>query len=209
MRVGVLASGGGTNLQALIDGAESDYEIILVASDRKDAHALQRARAAGITAEVIADPQDGPAIVSLLDTHRLDLIVLAGYLRLVPPDVVERFANKIINVHPALLPSFGGKGMYGSRVHEAVIEAGVALSGVTVHLVDEEFDGGQILAQWPVPVLPDDCAEVLQKRVLAVEHEILPEVVRQAARHGRPVVLRQFRKAFAPADDTFFDFEKC
>ena len=99
--------------------------------------------------------------------------------------------------------------MYGSRVHEAVIEAGVALSGVTVHLVDEKFDRGQILAQWPVPVLSGDSAAALQRRVLEVEHEILPEVVRQAARHGRPVVLRPSLGSFAPADTTVLDFEKC
>jgi phosphoribosylglycinamide formyltransferase-1 len=200
MRVAVLASGGGSNLQALIDEANGDYEVVLVASDRQDAGALERARTAQIPAELIPEPSNGLELASQLGGHEPDLIVLAGYLKLVPPEVIDRFSNRIINIHPALLPSFGGKGMYGRRVHRAVIDSGVNLSGATVHLVNEEFDRGTILAQWPVPVMAGDTPDDLARRVLAVEHLILPEVVRMAAKHGGPVPLRPPGESFISGD---------
>jgi phosphoribosylglycinamide formyltransferase 1 len=186
VRVAVLASGGGTNFQALVDRfnkpGESPVRVELLVASRAGIGAVARAAAAGIHAAVL-DPRvvgsermEGE-LLRELEAHRIDLVVLAGYLRLVPPGVVARFGGRIINIHPALLPAFGGPGMYGQRVHQAVLEAGVRVSGVTVHEVHEEFDSGTILAQWPVPVLPGDTPETLATRVLAVEHRVLPAVV--------------------------------
>ena len=120
--------------------------------------------------------------IDALESARVDLVALAGYLRLIPPAVVGRFHYRILNIHPALLPSFGGKGMYGSRVHQAVLDAGCRITGPTVHMVDERYDHGRILAQWPVPVLEDDTPETLGKRVLAVEHVLYPAAVEWLAR---------------------------
>ncbi len=191
MRVAVLASGSGTNLQALLDDLRDDAlaRVALVASNRRDAGALERARAAGVATALIADPADGAAIVALLRAHRVDLVILAGYLKLVPEPVVAAFRARMVNIHPALLPAFGGAGMYGRRVHEAVLASGAAISGVSVHLVTAEYDRGPIVAQWPVPVAPGDTPETLAARVLAVEHRLLPAVVRAAARAGRVVRL--------------------
>ncbi len=191
MRVAVLASGGGSNLQALLDCCQGDApaRVVLVISNKPTARALERARTAGVDTVVLDDPADGAALVGLLETHRIDLVVLAGYLKLVPREVVDAFQGRMLNIHPALLPSFGGQGMYGHHVHEAVLAAGATLSGATVHLVDAEYDRGPIVAQWPVPVAPDDTPETLAQRVLAVEHQLLPAVVLAAARAGRVVRL--------------------
>ena len=185
-RIAVLASGGGSNLGAILTyldsrGSRRGGDVALVASDRAGAGALARARSRGIDASHISDPADGDAIDALLREHRIDLIVLAGYLRLVPPAVTRRFIGRMMNVHPALLPAFGGPGMYGTRVHCAVIDAGVRVSGVTVHFVDEAYDRGPIIAQWPVPVAPDDTPEALAARVLAVEHVLYPRIVHAVA----------------------------
>lgn len=177
-RISVLASGGGSNLQALIDHfagpAASAGVITFVASERESAGALVRARAAGIATSVLDAPNDSDAMLSLLDTAKTDVLVLAGYLKLVPAHVVRAFRGRLLNVHPALLPSFGGPGMYGLRIHQAVLDHGATLTGVTVHFVDEHFDRGPIVAQWPVPVLPGDDAKVLAARVLRTEHRLLP-----------------------------------
>jgi folate-dependent phosphoribosylglycinamide formyltransferase PurN len=164
--------------------------VVLVACNVAGAGALTRAERAGVATWLIRDPADGAALLSALRGHRVDLVVLAGYLKLVPVEVVGAFSGRMLNIHPALLPSFGGKGMYGMRVHEAVLASGAAVSGATVHLVNAEYDRGPILAQWPVPVLPEDTPERLRERVLAVEHRLLPAVVLAAARAGRPVRLR-------------------
>jgi phosphoribosylglycinamide formyltransferase-1 len=184
MRVAVFVSGSGTNLQALIDacGGDSPARVVLVASNRKDALGLERARAAGIDTHFFENPSDGAAIIATLRQHQIDLVVLAGYLKLIPEDVVLSYENRILNVHPALLPSFGGPGMYGKRVHQAVLDSGATVSGVSVHIVTAEYDRGPIVAQWPVPVRPGDTVDTLQKRVLAVEHKLLPAVVLAAAR---------------------------
>ena len=186
MRVAVLASGGGTNLQSLLDTCRppAKASVVLVASNKSSAGALDRARAADAATAVLDDPSDGDALGALLEHHRIDLVVLAGYLKLIPESVVTAFAGRILNIHPALLPSFGGQGMYGMRVHRAVIESGATISGVTVHVVDPAYDEGPIVAQWPVPVRPDDTAEDLADRVLEVEHQLLPAVVLAAAEAG-------------------------
>lgn len=188
-RVAVCVSGGGSNLQALLDRlqGEAPARVVLVLSNRADAGGLERARRAGVPAEVLSDPADASEWITRLGRRDVDLVVLAGYLKLVPPGVVQKYTGRIVNVHPALLPAFGGAGMYGKRVHEAVIASGAAESGPTVHLVDEVYDRGEILARRRVPVLPDDTPELLAERVLAAEHALLPEVVLAAARAGRPV----------------------
>ena len=181
-RIAVLASGGGTNLQAILEygdrlGAHRAGHVVLVAANRADAGALHRARSRDIATAVIADHADGDALLALLAEHDVSLVVLAGYLKMVPGAVVAHHAGRVINVHPALLPAFGGAGMYGRRVHEAVLRSGARVSGPTVHFVDEEYDRGAIIAQWPVPVYADDTEDRLAARVLRVEHALLPRVV--------------------------------
>jgi formyltetrahydrofolate-dependent phosphoribosylglycinamide formyltransferase len=189
LRVVVLASGSGSNLQALIDRFADDasVEIAGVVGSRPGIRALERAAAAGIptavlhAAEAATNAAEAAELRTLLRGFEPDLVVLAGYLRLVPPAVVREWRGRMLNVHPALLPAFGGEGMYGRRVHEAVLEAGVSETGVTVHLVDEEYDRGPIVAQCRVPVRPDDDAARLAARVLEQEHRLLPEVVAAVA----------------------------
>ncbi len=194
VRIAVLASGGGSNLQALIDRFHTDAEaparIELLVASRPAVGALERAERTGIPTAVLTPDEQGD-LAALLAQHRIDLVVLAGYLRLVPDSVVDAFRGRIMNVHPALLPAFGGPGMYGMRVHQAVIESGARVSGATVHLVDERYDEGPILAQWPVPVLPDDTAERLAARVLRVEHLLLPAAVDAFARGGSALPLTE------------------
>lgn len=185
IRIAVFASGRGSNLEALfhaLDGRR-DAAIVLVASDRADAAALERARARGVEAAVVA-PDDTAALLDLLQRSRVGWIVLAGYLRRVPVDVVRSYRNRILNIHPALLPAHGGRGMYGERVHAAVLKAGERVSGASVHLVDEEYDRGPVVAQESVAVEPGDTPATLAARVLEVEHRLLPAVV-VAAAEGR------------------------
>jgi len=184
LRTAVFASGGGTNFPALLDhqGPERAWEIVLLVTDRPDAGAVERARAAGVAVAVVspvgrpADASTG-ALLDALDAHRVQLILLAGYLKLIPPEVVERHRGRILNIHPALLPKFGGKGMYGIHVHRAVLEAGETESGATVHFVDEEYDRGATLAEARVPVLEGDTPHALASRVLEVEHQLYPVAV--------------------------------
>ena len=188
-RVAVLASGGGSNLQAILEyfdaqRPERSAEVVLVASDRASARALERARSRNIASVALDAVQRTDGMAALLASHDIDLVALAGYMRFVPGEVTRRWHGRIVNVHPSLLPSFGGAGMYGSRVHQAVIAAGVRVTGVTVHFVDEEYDRGPIIAQWPVPVLPDDAPETLAERVLAVEHMLYPAAL-DAVASGR------------------------
>lgn len=193
LRVAVFASGGGSNLQALLDrlhAAERPVaRVELVVGSRDGIGALARAAAAGVPSEVIDPRAASPDAVArqMLDTlaaHAIELVVLAGYMHLVPAAVVERYRGRMINIHPALLPAFGGQGLYGLRVHRAVLAAGVRVTGATVHLIDERYDSGPILAQWPVPVLAGDTPERLAERVLAVEHRLLPLVVEAFAPGG-------------------------
>lgn len=187
-RIAVLASGGGSNLGALLDHLDQladdrHADVVLVATDNAAAGALVRASDRGITTAVLrtARGQVGEPVSTLLDPDRIDLVVLAGYLRLVPTEVVQRFRGSMLNVHPALLPSFGGPGMYGRRVHAAVLSSGATVSGPTVHFVDEEYDRGPIIAQWPVPVCASDTVDTLAARVLRAEHRLLPRVVEAVA----------------------------
>ena len=203
MRVAVLASGGGTNLQALLDTCHGSApaQIVQVISNKATAGALERARSAGVTTAVLQDPGYAEEILGLLLSHSVDLVVLAGYLKLVPEEVVKTYEGRMINIHPALLPSFGGPGMYGRRVHEAVLASGATVSGPTVHLVTAEYDKGPIVAQWPVPVAPNDTPETLAARVLEVEHQLLPAAVLAAAEAGRVVRLVVRAGGFGAAPD--------
>jgi phosphoribosylglycinamide formyltransferase 1 len=191
----VLASGRGSNFQALTEhmariragGGAPLWEVRLLVSDRESAGALDRAEAAGVSSQVIpAAGRPAEQVASeMLDAFRgmgIHLILLAGYLRLVPGPVVRAFRDRILNLHPALLPAFGGKGMYGRRVHEAVLASGARVSGATVHLVDERYDEGRILAQWPVPVRSSDDPDALAGRIHGVEHRLYPRVVDHVAR---------------------------
>ena len=193
MRIAVAISGRGSNLEALLRALEpgAPAEVVLVVSDRADAAGLARVRDRGIPAELISQPEDGEEWLTLLRKSQADLVVLAGYVKLVPPPVIAAYRGRIINIHPALLPDFGGKGMYGARVHQAVLASGVRETGATVHLVDEVYDRGTVLAQARVPVLPGDTPERLAERVLEVEHRLLPAVVLAAAAAGHPVPIKE------------------
>ena len=189
MRLAVFASGGGSNLQALLDRFADDphVRIGLVVSDRGDAGALTRAAAAGVAPVHVpvagrAEADIARDMLESLTAHDINLVALAGYLRLVPPAVVAEFRGRIVNIHPALLPAFGGPGMYGRRVHQAVLDAGCRVTGATVHHVDERYDEGRIIAQWPVPVLRSDTAATLADRVLKIEHRLYPAVIDAIAR---------------------------
>jgi formyltetrahydrofolate-dependent phosphoribosylglycinamide formyltransferase len=189
----VFASGGGTNFQALLDREGPDgrggalWRTRLLVVDRMGIGAIERAQRAGVPVchmpVANRDPAElGEATLAALRAAEVDVIFLAGYLRLVPAAVVSAYHRRILNVHPAPLPQFGGKGMWGRAVHEAVLRSGVARSGVTVHFVDKRYDEGAILAQWPVPILPGDDADTLAARVLEVEHLLYPLAAQRLCR---------------------------
>jgi phosphoribosylglycinamide formyltransferase-1 len=186
-RVAVLASGGGSNLQALLDhfaalGASAAAKVVVVASDRPQSGALVKARGAGIDAVVLKEREPtSTEIMDLFDSTGVELVALAGYLKLIPTVVVDRYNGRIVNVHPALLPKHGGPGMYGLRVHQAVLAANETMSGATVHIVTHEYDSGPVLAQAVVGVLPGDDASSLAARVLVAEHALYPRVVQALA----------------------------
>ena len=208
--VAVLVSGAGTNLQALLDALRDSpaARVTRVVASRADAGALERARRAGVSTLVLAHPDDPGEVVTAIGDARL--VVLAGYLKRIPPAAVARLRWRLINIHPALLPAFGGPGMYGRRVHEAVLASGAALTGATVHYVDEEYDRGPIIAQWPVPVRRDDTPDTLAARVLEVEHQLLPQAVVELARLGvpeRPVRLSPKGSAFVTGDKPVLDLD--
>ena len=187
-KIAVLVSGGGTNLQALIDSVASGVlqsgEIALVLSGNRDAYALERAAKAGIATEIVvkkecADQADfEQKIIAALKKYGIELIVLAGFMNILSADFTERYPERIINVHPSLIPSFCGKGFYGLRVHEAALEYGVKVTGATVHFVTEIPDGGRIIAQKAVEIQAGDTPEILQKRVMEqAEWILLPQAV--------------------------------
>ena len=188
LNIAVLVSGGGTNLQALIDaqatGQIQNGAISLVISSRTDAFALERAKKAGIPTRVLlrkgfAEQADyDAALLALLKEFQIQLVVLAGFMTIISETVIRQYENQIINVHPALIPSFCGPGFYGLHVHEAALEKGVKVSGATVHFVNEVCDGGPIILQKAVEVLPDDTPETLQRRIMEqAEWQLLPEAV--------------------------------
>ena len=184
-RLAVLASGRGSNLQAIIEhfdniARERIAKIVLVASNRADSPALIRAATASIDIANF-DAADDSQLLDLLHRFRVDILVLAGYLKRIPTNVVREYSGRILNIHPALLPDFGGEGMYGARVHEAVIASGARESGITVHIVNDEYDQGPIVAQWRMPVEPTDTAESLAARILSVEHVVYPRVIEMVA----------------------------
>lgn len=178
LNIGVLISGSGTNLQAIIDETKAggiNGTIKVVISSKKNAYGLERARLSGIESVYETDEDK---IIDILEKNNIDLIVLAGYLKIITPKFVDKFRNKIINIHPSLIPSFCGKGYYGEKVHQGVIDYGSKVTGATVHFVDEGADTGAIIMQETVNVEQDDDAKSLAKRVLEVEHRILKESIR-------------------------------
>ena len=191
LRVGVLVSGGGTNLQAILDAIDAgtirNAKVEVVISNNAGAFALERAKKHGIPAECLSPKEFASreefneALVAKIDSYHLDLIVLAGYLVKIPAAMIEKYRNKIINIHPSLIPKYCGKGFYGKRVHKAVLEGGEKESGATVHFVDEGVDTGEIILQEKVPVLEGDTPDELAARVLKVEHRILAEGLNQIA----------------------------
>ena len=180
VNISVLVSGGGTNLQALIDKVESGElagaEIVQVISSREGVFALERAAKAGIKGKVIKDT-DG--LLKALAEEDTDLVVLAGYMKVLEPPVIDAYRGRIINIHPSLIPKYCGKGFYGKRVHQAVLDGGETVSGATVHFVDEGVYTGEIILQREVPVEPGDTAETLAARVLKTEHVILAEGIKK------------------------------
>ena len=173
----VLVSGGGTNLQSIIDAVEAgkiNGQIKLVISNKEGAYGLERAKKHNIRAVFEKDEQ---AIIDIMKENKIDLVVLAGFLKILSPNFTKAFENRIINIHPSLIPSFCGKGYYGLKVHEAAIEYGVKVSGATVHFVDENADTGPIIRQDTVEVFAGDSPQDLQQRVLKIEHKILSQVV--------------------------------
>ena len=208
LNIGVLVSGSGTNLQAIIDalndGRISNACIKTVISDRPDAFALIRASNYNIPCSVINRKSPGfdEALKAELIRHNVDLIVLAGFLSILGKSLLECYPDKIINVHPSLIPSFCGKGFYGLKVHEEAIKYGVKVSGATVHFVNEEPDGGAIIMQKTVQVFDNDAPEALQKRIMKeAEHLILPEVINLIANNrivviGRKVIIDREKKSF-------------
>lgn len=187
INIGVLISGGGTNLQTLIDNTKSGYingKIKLVVSNKKDAYGLVRAQKEGIETLYLdrkrfsTEEEYNREILEELKKRNVELVVLAGYLKVLSKEFVEEYSGRIINIHPSLIPSFCGKGYYGEKVHQKVLEYGVKITGATVHFVDEGTDTGPIIMQKAVEVRDDDTVDTLKERVLKVEHEILPEAVK-------------------------------
>lgn len=182
-RIAVLASGGGSNFEAVAAhcGAHGGASVVLLVASAPGIGALARAARLGVPSAVHADAADGDGLAALLAAHDVGTVALAGYLRLVPMAVTAGWPQRVLNVHPALLPAFGGHGMYGRRVHAAVLGARARVSGCTVHVVDEAYDRGPIVAQWPVPVAPDDTPDTLAARVLRAEHALFPPCVHALA----------------------------
>ncbi|MDW7661071.1 MAG: phosphoribosylglycinamide formyltransferase [Bacillota bacterium] len=187
VRIAVLISGGGTNLQSILDAVktgELDLKVACVVSNRKQAFGLNRAEAAGVPAYYIGignypdEIERENALLNLLVSEKIDLVVLAGYLNILPSSVIAAFKDRIINIHPSLIPRHSGKGFYGMKVHESVISSGDVVTGVTVHYVDEGVDTGRVIDQVEIQVQESDTAETLSKRVLAYEHELLVKVLK-------------------------------
>jgi len=191
LRIGVLGSGRGSNfaaiMRALSDGVIPNAQVCVVVSNNSSAGILELARSHGLPAVHLSHKQFADedqfvqALLALLTTHRVNLVVLAGYMKRLHPAVIDAFRNRIVNIHPALLPKFGGPGMYGHHVHEAVIASGERISGATVHLVDEEYDHGKILLQQTITLSGEETPASLAEKVLRIEHQLYPEALRQIA----------------------------
>ncbi len=203
-KIGVLISGSGTNLQSLIDNCESGFingEVVVVISNKKSAFGLQRAVNHGIDAHFVSRKESENEtdfilkIVEILKSKQVDLVVLAGYLAILSPEFISNYRNKIINIHPALIPSFCGSGFYGEKIHQAVLDFGAKITGVTVHFVDEGTDTGAIILQESVKVLDNDTVETLQKRVLKVEHKLLPKAVKLFCENGIEILETEGKRA--------------
>lgn len=202
IRIGVLASGSGTNLQAILDAcarSEVSGRVVVVVSNNPKAHALDRARHAGIPAVAMhhrafpdRDTFDGK-LAEILNSYEVDLVCMAGFMRILGPWFVNQFAGRIMNIHPALLPSFGGLGMYGDRVHKAVLDSGSKFSGCTVHFANEAPDGGPIILQAVVPVLDTDTVETLAARIAQEERKLYPQAVQLFAEGRLQIVGRRVR----------------
>ena len=184
-KIAVIASGGGSNLQSIIDNIENGFlncTIEMVIGSKEEIYALERGKENGIETFVVSRKDYGnktsDKILELAKERNIDLIVLAGYLSILEGNILKEYKNKIINIHPSLIPSFCGEKMYGLNVHKAAIKKGVKVSGCTVHFVNDEVDGGEIIIQKAVPVYFEDTAEVLQKRILKEEHKILPLAIK-------------------------------
>lgn len=198
--MGVLVSGNGTNLQAIIDKSEIGEipaKVVVVISNTEEAYALHRAKRHSIPAFVVK-PKDFPdkksyeqEMIDILKEHGVELIVLAGFMKILSPYFIETFRNKIINIHPSLIPAFCGKEFYGMKVHQAVIDYGVKITGATVHFVDENVDSGPIILQKAVEVEDDDTAETVALKVHQIEHQILPEAIRLFAEGRLRIVGRR------------------
>ena len=207
LRIGVLVSGGGTNLQAIIDAIESgvipDSKVELVLSNKEDAMALDRATSAGISTEIIkrseyeSSAEFDEALAQTLSTYSIDLVLLAGFMAILGAGFFTKFENRVMNIHPALIPSFSGAGYYGLKVHQAVLEAGCKITGASVHFVTPEVDAGPLIIQKAVAVKQGDTPERLQRRVMEeAEWLIYPEAIRLFALgllevHGRQVIIKQ------------------
>jgi phosphoribosylglycinamide formyltransferase-1 len=201
MRIAVFASGGGSNFQSIVDASRAhvlDAEVVLCVASKAGAGVIDRANQAKIPVYVIQGSveSDLPGIIQVLTAQRVDFIALAGFMKHIPSELIRLFPNRIVNIHPALLPDFGGPGMYGMHVHKAVIESGVPQSGATVHIVDENYDSGPIVLQESVPVLPGDAPETLAARVLEVEHVLYPKALQLFAEgrielDGRDVIVHE------------------
>jgi phosphoribosylglycinamide formyltransferase-1 len=179
INVAVFVSGGGTNLQALIDADLPDVKLALVLSNNPKAYALTRAKNCGVPTEILTNDEFDEKVVAILREYKIELVALGGFLRILREDAIKEFPKRIINVHPSLIPSFCGKGFYGLKVHEAALERGVKISGATVHYVNEIPDGGEIILQKAVDVLPGDAPETLQKRIMReAERIIFPQAVK-------------------------------
>ena len=179
--IAVLASGSGTNAENIIRyfREKGSARVALVLTNRQNAFVLERAKGLGVPCVWLdkAAWADGTVVLSLLEDKGIDFIVLAGFLARVPDCILHAYPNKIINIHPSLLPKFGGKGMYGGHVHEAVVAAGETETGITIHYLNEHFDEGEIIVQYKCPVLPQDTAEDVAKKVHALEYEYYPKVI--------------------------------
>ncbi len=209
LKLAVFASGRGSNFQSILDAVdrgELRLDIVLCLSDREGAGALERAEQHGVPTVVIhprsfeSEAAYTAAMIRALEAHAVNFIALAGYMKKIPGAITSTYRGRMVNVHPALLPAFGGQGMYGRRIHEAVIQYGVHWTGATVHVVDEEYDTGPVVLQEPVPVMPGDTADDVAARVLEVEHRIYPAALRLFAEDrirfvGRRAVIEEFHES--------------